>query len=269
MNSNSRAVQRDGVVRCSLVTSLLVLTLMALSTTVSADAPAPSSNADQDRILKELEAEGKAQAPKAKPAEVKPSAPPPAPAKSHAKSQWYVGASAGRTDYDLSESDFDAAFAAAGFTSSTDIEDTDTGYKAFVGWQFHKNFAVELGYVDLGTYDIDTIITAPVSATFNGDADVDGYSLSLVGSYPATDNFSVIGRLGAYFWDVNSQGTASVGATAVNLNGDDSGTDIVLGVGAQYDFNKTIGIRAEYEVYKDVGDEDDIDFLSAGIVVRF
>jgi OOP family OmpA-OmpF porin len=229
---------------------------MVLSATASADAPTPSGTDDQDRILKERQVKQKAPAAKPKPA----------PA---AKSKWYIGASVGQADYDISESDFDAAFAASGFTSNTDIDDDDTGYKAFVGWQFHKNFAAELGYVDLGDFDIDTNITAPTAATFNGDAEVDGFSLSLVGNYPVTEKFSVIGRIGAYFWDVDADGSATIGATTVNLGGSDDGTDINFGLGAQYDFNKTIGVRAEYEVYTDVGDEDDIDFLSAGIVVRF
>jgi OOP family OmpA-OmpF porin len=264
MTHHSRAVQSHGVARSILVTSLLVSIFMVLSPTVSADAPEPASNADQDRILKEMEAREKP-APKAKPAApVVASTPAP-----QSRSPWYIGASIGHADYNASESDVDAAFAAAGFTSTTDIDDTDTGYKAFVGWQFHENFAAELGYVDLGNYDIDTNITAPVAARFNGDADVDGFSLSLVGTLPVTDKFSVLGRLGAYFWDVNADGAVTVSGTRVNLEGDDSGTDFVYGVGAQYDFTRHFGMRAEYEVYNDVGDEDDIDFLSAGIVYRF
>lgn len=260
MNNNLRAARRQGItggITGNLfVTGLLASSMMVLPATASADAPTPSGTADQDRILKEREAKKKAPAAKPKPA----------PA---AISKWYIGASVGQADYDLSESDFDAAFAAAGFTSATDIDDDDTGYKAFVGWQFHKNFAVELGYVDLGEYDIDTNITAPTTAAYSGDAEVDGFALSLVGSYPVTEKFSVLGRVGAYTWDVDSDGSTTVGATLVNLDVDDDGTDINFGVGAQYDFNKNFGLRAEYEVFSDVGDEDDINFLSAGIVYRF
>lgn len=260
MNSNSRAARRHGitggVAGHLFVTGLLASSLMLLSGTASADAPTPSDTADQERILKERQAEQKAPAAKPQPEPV-------------ARSKWYIGASAGGTDYDISESDLDAAFAASGFTSATDIDDSDTGYKAFVGWQFHKNFAVELGYANLGDYDIDTNITAPAAATFSSDAEVDGFAVSLVGSYPVTDKFSVLGRIGAYTWDVDSDGSVLIGATLVNLDVDDDGTDILYGVGAQYDFNKAVGIRAEYEIYSDVGDEDDVGFLSAGVVIRF
>ena len=125
MNISSRAAQLHGVARCSLVTGLLASTLMVLSTTASADAPVPSSNADQDRIIKEMEAKEKAPVPEAKPA----ARPEPAPVVSHAVSQWYVGASVGRAKYDLSAADLDAAFASAGITSSTSIDDHDTAYK--------------------------------------------------------------------------------------------------------------------------------------------
>ena len=264
MNINSRAVHRYGIVGASFFAGLLALALMVLSTTASADAPVPSSNADQDRIIKEMEAKEKAPVPEAKPA----ARPEPAPVVSHAVSQWYVGASVGRAKYDLSAADLDAAFASAGITSSTSIDDHDTAYKAYVGWQFHKNFGIELGYADLGKFDVNSTITAPVASTVNADASVDGFALSVVGTLPVTDNFSVIGRLGAYFWNVDGAGVVNVGATAVNLNLDDSGTSALYGIGAQYDFTKNLGARAEYEVYSDVSG-DDIDFLSAGIVFRF
>lgn len=42
----------------------------------------------------------------------------------------------------------------------TSCDDGDTGYRVFGGYKFNRNFAVEGGYVNLGTY--------PASGTFLG-----------------------------------------------------------------------------------------------------
>jgi len=53
-------------------------------------------------------------------------------------------------------------------------------------------------------------------------------------------------------------------------------TDVAwsLGLGAQYNLSKSVGLRAEWERYFDVGDADstgemDVDLISAGVVFKF
>jgi OOP family OmpA-OmpF porin len=53
-----------------------------------------------------------------------------------------------------------------------------------------------------------------------------------------------------------------------------SGTGLSYGIGLQYDFTNTTGLRLDWERFADVGDEDktgqsDVDMLSAGLVFRF
>ena len=51
---------------------------------------------------------------------------------------WYIGGAFGQTE---------VALDCAGTTA---CDDSDSGWKIFAGYQFNRNFAVELGYGDLG-----------------------------------------------------------------------------------------------------------------------
>lgn len=150
---------------------------------------------------------------------------------------FYVGGSVGRSDYGVGPGDL-------GMTSGT-VDDTDTAYKVFGGYNFTRNFGVEAAYVDLG----DLTFSGNVGATpVSGSADVEGFNISAVLTAPINERFSVFGKLGAFVWD----GDFSANSTAVSWSGSDSGTDFSAGLGASYSFNKNLSLRAEYEYFDDV-----------------
>jgi len=43
--------------------------------------------------------------------------------------------------------------------TSTSIDDSDTGWKIFVGYQFNRNFAIEVNYAELSTFTLNADIT--------------------------------------------------------------------------------------------------------------
>ena len=84
------------------------------------------------------------------------------------------------------------------------------------------------------------------------------------------DNFGVFGKLGFFRWDLESR--ATVGGDSGSL--DDDGTDFTFGIGARYSLNENFAIRAEWELFNELGDEDttgesDVNLLSAGVVFSF
>jgi OOP family OmpA-OmpF porin len=159
--------------------------------------------------------------------------------------------------------------------SSCSSDDTDTGWKVFIGNQFNKNAAIEFGYIDLGksTGSVSgTVLGIP--ATANADGEAKGFNLALVGSLPVSNEFSVLGRIGLFRWDVDVSASANVGGFPGSASDSASGTDLTFGVGAQYDFSKSAGVRVEWETFQDVGDQDstgqsDIELLSLSLVFRF
>ena len=145
---------------------------------------------------------------------------------------WYVGGALGRSDVD-------------------EMDATDTSFKVLGGYQINRNFAVELGYIDFG------------KAT-GGGTNFKGNALELVGvgMLPLANQFSLYGKLGMA--RTEAEGSNALGSEK------ESSTEVTYGFGVQYDLNKNIGIRGEWQNYLDVGDgRSDVTVLSIGVVYRF
>ena len=149
----------------------------------------------------------------------------------------------------------------------TSCDDTANGYRIFGGYQFHKNFAVELGYADFGKADASgVVLSVPVSAEWKATA----WDVSAVGILPVADKFSVFGRVGIAMWNVD----LDVNAAGFPASQSSSGADPVYGVGAQYDFTNHFGLRGEWARYSNVGDSDttgqtDVDVTGVSVLYRF
>ena len=141
-------------------------------------------------------------------------------------------------------------------------DDKDTSFKIFGGYQVNKNFAAEFGYTDLGK--------AKFSDPF-GSAELKAYvwELSAIGAFPVMDAFSVYGRLGGYWGETKFSG---------DVSGKKNTTNLTFGLGLQYDFNKNLGVRGEWQRYSKMkahpeggtGDFDsDVDVLGVSVLYRF
>jgi opacity protein-like surface antigen len=130
-----------------------------------------------------------------------------------------------------------------------DFDDEDFGFKVFAGYRFHKNFAVELDYLDYGDPD-DNILGIDVEIE-------DLYAVALygVGILPLSDQFELFVKLGGAYWD----GKAKAKFMGLSASSDESGTELAYGLGASYAFTDKFAARVEYEEI-DV-DSDDLDKL--------
>lgn len=126
-----------------------------------------------------------------------------------------------------------------------DVTDKNkVGGKAFVGYDFTPNVALELGYVNFGDF---------------GGLDADGGFVDGVLKVPFTPQWVGFARAGLF------QGR-------VNAGGGDSrdGTSWKGGLGLQYNLTQNVGLRAEYERYKfDVLGGPKSDMISVGATYRF
>jgi len=177
---------------------------------------------------------------------------------------FYVGGSLGRSEFqDFNGRDIDRGLSSIGVTSTTSTDDTDTGWKLFVGYQVMPYLAVEGAYTDFGDATARTLVTAPSPTTIHTKVEADAWTLSALGMLPVGYNFTVFARAGINFWDFNVKSSAP----GVVVSGSDDGTDWVYGVGAMYRFTPNLSARAEWERYD--FDNDDVDLLSAGISWHF
>lgn len=168
---------------------------------------------------------------------------------------FYAGASIGRTDVNV---DTGPVFAAGATTFSHD--NSDTGWKIYGGYQFHRNWGAELGYVDLGSIGFRGTVGA---VPFAGNVDVTAWTLALVGTLPVHQNFDIFGKAGLYNW--KSKGSATVAGIAAVTSSDD-GTDALFGVGVRYNFTKNFGVQLEAEHF---AGEDKVNLFSIGLRFKF
>ena len=166
----------------------------------------------------------------------------------------YLGASAGQATADIS------------CPAGTSCDDKDTAWKVYGGLEVNEYISMEAGYVDLGKVGY--------SGAKTGSRETKGMLLQLVGTYALNPSFTLIGRGGMNFLATDVNGTI-----AGTPNNNASDTDVVwsAGLGAQYNFTQSVGLRMEWERYFKTGSpaanggtgEANVDLLSAGVVYKF
>jgi OOP family OmpA-OmpF porin len=155
---------------------------------------------------------------------------------------FYAGAGVGKASIEVDDTDFDA---------------DDTAFKVFGGYNFNRNFAVELAYIDGGKPDQRF---GPGSV----DVSIDGLNLSAVGRVPVNDVFSLFGKIGFASYDGEVNGR--IGNTVV-VSDDGSDEDLSYGVGASFNIGTSFEVRGEYEAI-DVSDGS-FTLLSVSGVYKF
>jgi opacity protein-like surface antigen len=132
-----------------------------------------------------------------------------------------------------------------GTTKIEDLDGNKASFGGFLGYGFNQNFAVELGYRQLGKWSEQGI-----------DLKAKQTHLSVVGSYPLNAQFDIYGRLGY------NQLRAEASFGNATYGEDSSGA--LYGVGVNYNFTPTISGR--FEVQKPASDTTN---YGVGIVFKF
>lgn len=156
----------------------------------------------------------------------------------------YVGASFGKTTSDALDDLNDIP--------GVSVDDSDTGYKLFAGYNFNANFAVEGFYADLGE----------ISATdgvYKFSVDTDSLGVAILGKLPVGEKAEVFAKVGYQRWGAK----LSENGTKI---ADDDGSDVIYGIGAAYNINN-VSIRAEFERF--ALDNEDVNLLSLGLAYNF
>ena len=188
---------------------------------------------------------------------------------------WYGGVSAGQTKSNVSAGEVNDFLRSLGYGSPvTSADDKDSMYKFALGYRFSPAVAIEGFYADLGEYSSRSNVSTPSIGTVSANYQSKGYGIDVVLSAPITQEFSVYGRLGV----MQSKTEAAFGSTGSVILASNSGnktkTGQHFGVGLQYDISPAIGLRAEVETFRKLGDDSTggelkVDVVSLGAIFRF
>ncbi len=135
-------------------------------------------------------------------------------------------------------------------------ENSDKSWKAFAGVRMNENIVLESGYVDFGKQ-------AGVDASGgNVSQQATAFTAAAVAGIPMNEQIELFGKAGMARW--TAEQTDRTGVT------ESKGTDVLVGAGANYDLGDNMGIRAEWERFKDIGSkagqDGDIDLMSLGFI---
>ncbi|MFC4311173.1 outer membrane beta-barrel protein [Steroidobacter flavus] len=202
---------------------------------------------------------------------------------------FYIGGFYGQSDKDSDIQDYRAYAATRIYPSPvvqltveslTDSLDTkDSAFGFFAGYRFNTHFAVEGGYMDLGSVSYrgkprGNITGVPTEATVNFDSSTAGLTVSALGIWPLSYRWEVYGRAGALF----SSNDFSIYYNDVEQDPrtdqfSDNDVDFYAGIGTSFNFLEIYDVRLEYQHILDAGDkntdEADANVISIGITVVF
>jgi OmpA-OmpF porin, OOP family len=168
----------------------------------------------------------------------------------------YAGAALGQSE--ALEYECDALAAVGG-----QCKPKGTAYRIFAGYQFHRNFAVEVAFTDLGK------ASSNVPGTFDEVIKVKASEATLVAQYPATERFSIYGKAGIYYGHTSDDFTQS-GTRRTLKEGNWNGT---FGAGLQIFVWENLALRLEGQRYMKVAGgsigDSDYNAYTVGLLWKF
>jgi OOP family OmpA-OmpF porin len=179
----------------------------------------------------------------------------------------YIGAAIGSSRVNLNNNAINANFAPPNTVTSSSFDESDTGYKLFVGKQLNRNFAIEAGFYDLG----DTgFRNTTATGTFGADLSYKGMNLDLITQLPLTERFSAYSRLGVGYTKTTTKfgGTRYTGLPVSTNDKDFHGR---VGLGLEYKFTEALALRGEYErnrLNDGLRRKANVDLVSLGLVYK-
>jgi OOP family OmpA-OmpF porin len=160
-----------------------------------------------------------------------------------AQSPWYVGGSVGQMEAKGS--------CPAGFT----CDFKDSSWKVFGGYQLNRNFAIEGTYLDGGKISVS-------SGGVTAKGEISSLGVAALGILPlGGDQFSLFGKVGL----TATKQKFSASGSGITSTGVEDGSEANWGVGGTFNFNRNLGLRAEWERL----DKSEVDIVTIGIQYKF
>lgn len=185
-------------------------------------------------------------------------------------SYFYGGLSVGTSRAKLHEEAIVAKQLPAGVSAtSVTMDDRETAYKLFGGYQANRYLGFEAGYFSLGKFS--THATTTGAGTLDGTLNFKGVNADVVGTMPITENLAAIGRIGVQFAR-NRSAYSATGFTPNDPAPNNRNTNYKVGAGLQYAFSPSVMARTEIERYRvndAPGSHGVVNTWSVGLVFPF
>lgn len=111
-------------------------------------------------------------------------------------------------------------------------------------------------------------------ASFGADFEVTGFTVAAIGSIPINEMFDLHARVGVLFSDTEITLSGGSGTLSLSETVSASAQDLFYGVGAALHLGGNWSLNLDYQLYKDIGDEEktgetDVDSITLAAIFRF
>ena len=163
---------------------------------------------------------------------------------------FYVTGQVTHSSSTLDQSKFTTALTTAGATGiASSANGSGTEWRLQLGYQLNPNFAIEAGYIDFGKTNYTANYTG---GSASGTQKPGGVDVVAVGILPLTPEFSVFGKLGGVAVSTKTSLSASTLAAATT-NTSSNGVRPLIGLGASYNLQKNLDLRADIDHVSGLG----------------
>lgn len=181
---------------------------------------------------------------------------------------FYLGLQLGEADanYSNSSSGLNDFYGYSSLPGAS-VDNQEFAGRAYLGYQFNKFFATELGYSYLGNYEFNNIFAiSGASAELRQQAG----DLTAKVMLPVTKQFNVFALGGlAYVYASPNNISSTAGFLGVQDGSGEGAFTATYGLGAGYDFNDHWGLDATWRRFNSSGDIENTDLFTLGAAFHF
>lgn len=186
-------------------------------------------------------------------------------------SYYYLGGTVGQTRAKIDEEGITGRLIGPGMLGSVVTrDDRANGYRLFVGRQFNRYIAAEVGYFDLGRFSFQSSTFPP--GTLDGQLRSKGANVDLIGGLPLSENLTAIARVGAQYAKTSDQFSGTGAIHVIDPSPSKRATNVKVGLGLEYAVSSSFSVRAEAERYRmndATGGSGNVNMYSVSLVFPF
>ena len=152
------------------------------------------------------------------------------------------------------------------------VDEDGTGYAFVIGNEMDENLSIEGFYIDFGEASLkgdsgDTFVFDGSTYVFVNSATIKANvaSMGVAGKlhFDMAEKLSGFGKFGMHSWDRK----VTLAVATASASKTDDGSDILMGIGAEYDVSEKVAFVVGYDTF--ILEDDDVSFLNGGIKIRF
>ena len=192
----------------------------------------------------------------------------------------YAGGQVGQSKYKDDIQDVDAGLQASLgvpiLSSTSTLDDSDTGFGAVLGYRLSPFFGAEASYYRLGKENYNSNLVGnvsgvgptPITASFQ--AKTTGFGVSGLAFLPIKQNWEIYGRGGLLLANTDLDTSVTALGTTNGFSTSADSSDFFVGVGASYYYKEQWDVRVEFQRFLDIGNDDtgevDIDLIGLQVL---